>query len=123
MSLPEETKEYVMKIRQLISSLGVKKDTELTRIIGNMTLADLNRALYRCDQEERDEGSFVCTFINLVTYTAVNIQVTDLTFTTFQILDHWSTPVCKVLCRFWLLSDQVMTWDIRFVVIYVTETG
>jgi len=58
-SLPEETKESVIKIRQLISSLGVKKDTELTRIIGNMTLADLNRALYRCDQEERDEGSFV----------------------------------------------------------------
>lgn len=26
------------------------------QIINNMSLADLNRALYRCDKEERDEG-------------------------------------------------------------------
>ncbi|XP_066154980.1 glycogen debranching enzyme isoform X1 [Euwallacea fornicatus] len=55
-SLPEDIKESVLKIRGLINSLSSKKDTELCRIIGNLTLSDLNRALYRCDQEERDEG-------------------------------------------------------------------
>ena len=31
-------------------------DTELEPIISRLTLADMNRVLYRCDQEERDEG-------------------------------------------------------------------
>jgi glycogen debranching enzyme len=31
-------------------------DPELERALSSMTLADLNRALFRCDQEERDEG-------------------------------------------------------------------
>lgn len=29
---------------------------ELLEIVHNLSLSDLNRVLYRCDQEERDEG-------------------------------------------------------------------
>ena len=31
-------------------------DTELEPVISRLTLADMNRLIYRCDQEERDEG-------------------------------------------------------------------
>lgn len=31
--------------------------SELGKIISNLSLTDLNRALYRCDQEERDDGN------------------------------------------------------------------
>ncbi|CAG9760960.1 unnamed protein product [Ceutorhynchus assimilis] len=56
-SLPEDMKISITKIRGLINSLSIKKSTELKQIVDKMTLADLNRALYRCDQEERDEGN------------------------------------------------------------------
>lgn len=48
--------EAIKNVRNLISQFSLKKETELWKIISEMTLADLNRALYRCDQEERDEG-------------------------------------------------------------------
>ncbi|KAL1498307.1 hypothetical protein ABEB36_009123 [Hypothenemus hampei] len=55
-SLPRDMAESVLKIRELVVSLSIKKTTELSHIMGKMSLSDLNRALYRCDQEERDEG-------------------------------------------------------------------
>lgn len=33
-----------------------KANKDLKKIIDELTLADLNRILYRCDQEEKDEG-------------------------------------------------------------------
>ena len=30
--------------------------TDVEHIISRLTLADMNRVIYRCDQEERDEG-------------------------------------------------------------------
>ncbi|XP_060528992.1 glycogen debranching enzyme [Cylas formicarius] len=55
-SLPEDMRESISRVRSLIKSFPGSKDTELKRIVSRLTLADLNRALYRCDQEERDEG-------------------------------------------------------------------
>ncbi|XP_076266629.1 glycogen debranching enzyme isoform X2 [Rhynchophorus ferrugineus] len=55
-SLPKEMGESIKNVRELIGSFSAKKDSELNQIIGRMSLADINRALYRCDQEERDEG-------------------------------------------------------------------
>lgn len=43
-------------VRTLIDSFSLSNRKELFEIISKMTLADLNRALYRCDKEERDEG-------------------------------------------------------------------
>ncbi|KAG5898798.1 hypothetical protein JTB14_011008 [Gonioctena quinquepunctata] len=55
-SLPETMKNAVKTVRNLIDKFSMKKQSNLFAIIGKMSLADLNRALYRCDQEERDEG-------------------------------------------------------------------
>nr|XP_023029124.1 glycogen debranching enzyme [Leptinotarsa decemlineata] len=55
-SLPESMKNAVEKVRNLIDKFSLKEQTDLSAIISKMTLGDLNRALYRCDQEERDEG-------------------------------------------------------------------
>ncbi|KAJ8945126.1 hypothetical protein NQ318_001591 [Aromia moschata] len=52
--LPEAMKSSVNTARTLIGSLS--KNKELVSIVNKLTLADLNRLLYRCDQEERDEG-------------------------------------------------------------------
>lgn len=49
-------KEAVKSVRSLINQFSLTKETELSSIIDKLTLADLNRAIYRCDQEERDEG-------------------------------------------------------------------
>jgi glycogen debranching enzyme len=55
-SLPEEMKRAIKNVRDLISQFSLKKESELWKIVSEMTLPDLNRALYRCGQEERDEG-------------------------------------------------------------------
>ncbi|XP_057653349.1 glycogen debranching enzyme isoform X2 [Diorhabda carinulata] len=55
-SLPETMSVAVNFIRNLIKSISLGDEKELTEIIGKLTLADMNRTLYRCDQEERDEG-------------------------------------------------------------------
>lgn len=55
-SLPETMKDAINSVRSLISQFSITKETELSRIIDKLTLADLNRIIYRCDQEERDEG-------------------------------------------------------------------
>ncbi|XP_050499688.1 glycogen debranching enzyme isoform X2 [Diabrotica virgifera virgifera] len=55
-SLPEPMRAAIKTVRTLISSISLAKPTELATIVNKMTLADMNRALYRCGQEERDEG-------------------------------------------------------------------
>lgn len=49
-------KRAIKNVRDLISQFSLKKESELWKIVSEMTLPDLNRALYRCGQEERDEG-------------------------------------------------------------------
>lgn len=56
MSLPEKGKEAVVKLRHLMKTSTENDLNSLYAIIEKLTLADLNRVLYRCDQEERDEG-------------------------------------------------------------------
>lgn len=55
-SLPEDMRASVKTVRSLISQFSITKNTELSTIMTQMTLPDLNRALYRCGQEETDEG-------------------------------------------------------------------
>ncbi|KAJ8667077.1 hypothetical protein QAD02_008739 [Eretmocerus hayati] len=54
-SLHANIKPAIETVDKLISSLTSQNNSELHEIVSKMTLADLNRALYRCDQEERDE--------------------------------------------------------------------
>ncbi|KAJ8965550.1 hypothetical protein NQ314_004050 [Rhamnusium bicolor] len=55
-SLPEAMTEAVETVCTLIHKFSITKEAELALIVNRMTLADLNRTIYRCDQEERDEG-------------------------------------------------------------------
>lgn len=56
MSLPNKAKAAILKLRQLMKNSTENNLESLYSIIEKLTLADLNRILYRCDQEERDEG-------------------------------------------------------------------
>lgn len=49
-------KKSVDSVRNLINEFSKTKNSDLYQIIQKMSLADLNRALFRCDKEERDEG-------------------------------------------------------------------
>lgn len=55
----KETKPHFTELEELIKSFqteGGPKYDELKQIISKLNLNDLNRAIYRCDQEERDMG-------------------------------------------------------------------
>uniref|UniRef100_A0ABD2WG93 Glycogen debranching enzyme n=1 Tax=Trichogramma kaykai TaxID=54128 RepID=A0ABD2WG93_9HYME len=54
-SLHANIKPAVEQANDLVESLTTLNNTELRAIASRLSLADLNRALYRCDQEERDE--------------------------------------------------------------------
>ncbi|KAB0795230.1 hypothetical protein PPYR_12069 [Photinus pyralis] len=55
-SLQKNVEESIGKLRELLISFSKKKTTELQKIIKQLDLNSLNRTLYRCDQEEKDEG-------------------------------------------------------------------
>ena len=42
--------------REITAQVGTKWRQELAAAVGDLDLLDLNYALYRCDQEERDDG-------------------------------------------------------------------
>lgn len=54
-SLQTGTLVSVEKLRDLITNFATETPTSLIPVVGKMSLPDLNRALYRCDMEERDE--------------------------------------------------------------------
>lgn len=59
MSLYEETKPQFIELEELIKSFQTEsgpKYEQLKGIISKLNLDDLNRAIYRCDQEEKDMG-------------------------------------------------------------------
>lgn len=60
--LPEAMDAAVKSVRKLMREFAVNKETELTKIIGKLNLCDLNRVLYRCDQEENDEFNHLHTY-------------------------------------------------------------
>ena len=51
--LPEKQDEACRRLRETIQTYG---PTELPRICSKMNFDDLNRVLFRCDQEEREDG-------------------------------------------------------------------
>ncbi|KAF5292269.1 hypothetical protein FQR65_LT11232 [Abscondita terminalis] len=55
-SLQKNVDESIKNLRKLMLSFSRNKSTDLKKIIDNLNLSDLNRALYRCNEEERDEG-------------------------------------------------------------------
>lgn len=66
-SLDSEFRSAILRIRSCVSQFGYRmrsySGTPLKRgthdfesIVSHLSLADLNRALFRCDSEERDEG-------------------------------------------------------------------
>lgn len=55
-SLQKNVEESIRKLRELLISFSKKTTPELQKIIKALDLNSLNRALYRCDQEERDDG-------------------------------------------------------------------
>ncbi|XP_049823584.1 glycogen debranching enzyme isoform X4 [Aethina tumida] len=60
--LPEAMDAAVKSVRKLMREFAVNKESELTKIIGKLNLCDLNRVLYRCDQEENDEFNHLHTY-------------------------------------------------------------
>lgn len=59
-SLYEHSKPHFNKLDQLVEAFETQdgaKAKELTDLISKMNLIDLNRAIYRCDNEERDMGN------------------------------------------------------------------
>lgn len=58
-SLHDYTRPHFVKLQQLISTFHTESGTklgELESITSKMNLLDLNRAIFRCDQEEKDMG-------------------------------------------------------------------
>ncbi|KAK4875160.1 hypothetical protein RN001_011582 [Aquatica leii] len=55
-SLQKNVEDSIKKLRDLMLSFSTKQTTDLGKIIQKLNLSDLNRALYRCDEEEKDEG-------------------------------------------------------------------
>lgn len=61
----EHTRPHFAKLGELITSFRNEKGQhfdELRKIVSKLNLSDLNRALYRCDQEERDMGEGTGTY-------------------------------------------------------------
>ncbi|KAK9890598.1 hypothetical protein WA026_011963 [Henosepilachna vigintioctopunctata] len=61
-SLPKLMTDAVSDVRKVVQQFSSIKDTELKLIIRKLNLDSLNRVLYRCDQEERDEGKGFDTY-------------------------------------------------------------
>lgn len=56
-NLQKNVNNCIQKLRELITTFASdSSEGSLISIVGKMSLPDLNRALYRCDEEERDEG-------------------------------------------------------------------
>lgn len=56
-SLHANIKPALAKLHNTISIVTSQRSSDIRVIVSRMNLVDLNKALYRCDQEERDETS------------------------------------------------------------------
>ncbi|KAL3268400.1 hypothetical protein HHI36_007516 [Cryptolaemus montrouzieri] len=61
-SLLADSSRAVTEVRNLMREFSLIKQTGFSEVVKKLNLSDLNRALYRCDQEERDEGKGFDTY-------------------------------------------------------------
>lgn len=54
-SLHGNIRPALSKLHSTIETITSSKSSELRAIVSRMDLADMNKVLFRCDQEERDE--------------------------------------------------------------------
>lgn len=93
----KETKPHFANLQELIAALKTqsgKKYNELKAIVSKLDLNDLNRAIYRCDHEERDMGKGSGTYdvpgYGRLVYAGTQGFVSVLTeITPNQDLGHW----------------------------------
>lgn len=118
-SQPKNVQLAISTLRELLIKISVNKHSELWRIVRKLGFADLNRALYKCDQEERDDGKGFDVY-NIPNYGSLvyaglqgNFVALRLFFVQFLILYN----LAQVLCPYWQISGQIMILDIRCVVI------
>lgn len=57
MALHANIKPALIKLQNTISQITSNEKSDLHNIISRMDFSDLNKVLYRCDQEEREETS------------------------------------------------------------------
>lgn len=55
MALHANIKPALINLQNTISQLTSNEKSDLDNIMSRMNFSDLNKILYRCDQEERDE--------------------------------------------------------------------
>ncbi|KAG8039804.1 hypothetical protein G9C98_000533 [Cotesia typhae] len=65
-SLQDNIKPALMKLNEIVHSIASIK--ELKSIVGRMNLADMNKVLYCCDQEEREETADHFGVYNIPSY-------------------------------------------------------
>lgn len=56
-SLHVNIKPALDQVQNTVKTITSAENNDLRIIVSRMSLSDLNRALYRCEQEERDESS------------------------------------------------------------------
>ncbi|XP_026277583.1 glycogen debranching enzyme isoform X2 [Frankliniella occidentalis] len=62
-SLNEKVRPAIEKLRRITSALcSSSGDLDLDTVVSRLSLADLNRALYRCSEEEKDEPPHAGTY-------------------------------------------------------------
>lgn len=64
-SLHEQTRPHFAKLEELVTTFRAqngKKLDELKAIVAKLDLNDLNRCVYRCDNEERDMGKGIGSY-------------------------------------------------------------
>lgn len=75
---------------------GFSKINDLQEVVNKLDLADLNRALYRCDQEERDDGRGfdVYNVPNFGTLVYCGLQGFISPFSTIRPANDLGHPIC-----------------------------
>lgn len=115
-SLNSSAKSAIVKTRSAISRFGFctpsenfsdSRNDRLSEIISNLSLADLNYVLFRCDAEERDEGrgggAYEISKIGALPYCGLQGVISLLA--NIRLKNDLGHPLCDNLrCGDWLLD-------------------